>query len=360
MSFDPTYPHHLALLPPKAAIANTDFGDLLLKARVELAELKGACGQLPNPLLLMSPSIMRESVASSNIENINTTLAEVLQWQLFPDAEQRLPDKEVLRYREAMNWGFNNVGKYALSSRLITGIQSHLIPDGNGQYRREQNQIANLASRQSLYTPPIASDIPGLIGNWENYVNATDESIDPLIRTIIAHYQFEAIHPFRDGNGRTGRILMVLQLIQNGLLAFPVLYISGYINQHRSEYYRHLLAVTTNDNWYDYIAYMLEGFYIQARETHEDLEKITALLDEIKDYVKTKNNKLYSAELIETLFTYPIITPTKLASELNKHYTTTSKYLLHLTEMGILKEAVVGKYHLFANHKLLTILTKKP
>ena len=208
MSFDPTYPHRLATLPPNLDITNADFGDLLLKARVELAELKGASGQIPNPLLLIAPFVIRESVASSNIENINTTLADVLQWQLFPEAEQRPPDKEVLRYREAMNWGFENYSKYALSSRLITGIQRRLIPEGNGQYRREQNQIANLNSRESLYTPPIASDIPALIGNWENYVNFEDESLDPLIRTAIAHYQFEAIHPFLDGNGRIGRLLI--------------------------------------------------------------------------------------------------------------------------------------------------------
>ncbi len=358
MSFDPTYPHPLAPLPPKSAIRNADFGDLLLKARVELAELKGASGQIPNPLLLIAPVIIRESVASSNIENINTTLADVLQWQLFPEDEQRQPDKEVLRYREAMNWGFDNYNKYALSSRLITGIQSRLMPDGNGQYRREQNQIANLASRESLYTPPIASDIPALISNWENYVNATDESIDPLIRAAIAHYQFEAIHPFRDGNGRTGRILMVLQLIQSGLLQFPVLYISGFINQHRSEYYRRLLAITTDGKWHEFIEYMLTGFYDKARETREDLTKITRLLDEVKERVKVENKKIYSAELVEALFTYPVITPTKLASQLSKHYTTTSKYLVQLTEMGILKEAVVGKYHLFANHKLLKILSK--
>lgn len=358
MSFDPTYPHRLDLLPPKIAISNRDFGDLLLKARVELAELKGASRQIPNPLLLIAPVIIRESVASSNIENINTTLVDVLQWQLFPEAEQRQPDKEVLRYREAINWGFNHVNKYALSSRLITGIQTQLIPEGNGQYRREQNQIANLASRESLYTPPIASAIPDLVSNWENYVNSTDETIDPLIRTIIAHYQFEAIHPFRDGNGRTGRILMVLQLIQSGLLALPVLYISGYINRHRSEYYRHLLEVTSKGNWHDFITYMLEGFFMQARDTHEDLNRIASLLEEIKDQVRTESGKLYSAELIETLFKYPIITPTKLASELGRHYTTTSKYLKQLSRMGILKEATAGKHHLFANHKLLKILAK--
>ncbi|MCC6298922.1 MAG: Fic family protein [Anaerolineales bacterium] len=358
MSFDPTYPHRLAALPPSQAIANTDFGDLLIKARVELAELKGACGQIPNPLLLMSPAILRESVASSNIENINTTLADALQWQLFPEAEQRQPDKEVLRYREAMNWGFENAEKFSLSSRLITGIQKRLIPDGNGQYRREQNQIANLSSRESLYTPPIASDIPSLIGNWETYANALDESLDPLIRVIISHYQFEAIHPFRDGNGRTGRILMILQLIQYGLLQFPVLYISGYINQNRAEYYDHLLAVTKEQDWRGFIEYMLRGFHVKAMETREDLNKIAILFDQIKEQIRSENKKIYGLDLVEALFTYPIITPTKLASELNMHYTTTSRYLAQLTEMGILKEAFVGKRHLFANHKLLKILNK--
>lgn len=358
MSFDPTYPHRLAPLPPEQAIANSDFGDLLLQARVELAELKGACGQIPNPLLLMSPAIIRESVASSNIENINTTLADVLQWQLFPEAERRQPDKEVLRYRAAMEWGFENMEQVALSSRLITGIQARLIPEGNGQYRREQNQIANLSSRESLYTPPIASDIPRLIGNWENYVNADDETIDPLIRVILAHYQFEAIHPFRDGNGRTGRILMVLHLIQCGLLQFPMLYISGYINQHRSDYYRHLLAVTKDQNWHGFIEYMLRGFHAKAKETHDDLKKITALFDQLKEKIRSENKKIYSGDLVEAIFTYPVITPTKLASELNMHYTTMSKYLSQLTEMGILREAKVGRHHIFANYRLLEILSK--
>lgn len=358
MSFDPTYPHQLPILPPQVPIKNADFGDLLLKARVELAELKGASGQIPNPLLLIAPIVIRESVASSNIENINTTLVDVLQWQLFPETEQRQPDKEVLRYREAMNWGYFNIEKLALSSRLILGIQSRLMPESIGQYRREQNQIANLASRESLYTPPIASDIPNLIGNWENYANATDESIDPLIRAAISHYQFEAIHPFRDGNGRTGRILMVLQLIQSGLLQLPILYISGYINQNRSEYYRLLMNVTAEGKWHEFIEYMLTGFYEKARETREDLTKITRLLGEVKEQVRLQNKKIYSADLVEALFTFPVITPTKLASQLGKHYTTTSKYLAQLTEMGILKEAVVGKYHFFANHKLLKILRK--
>ncbi|MBP9676091.1 MAG: Fic family protein [Anaerolineaceae bacterium] len=356
MSFDPTYPHSLEPLPPATELTNAGFGDLLLKARVALAELKGACLQIPNPLLLTSPAAIRESVASSNIENINTTLAEVLQWQLFPEAEQRQPDKEVLRYREALYWGFDHLKNYPISSRLILGIQQKLIPEGSGVYRREQNQIVNMATRESRYTPPPAQTIPDLISNWQAYVNNKDQALDPLIRAIIAHYQFEAIHPFRDGNGRTGRILMVLQLIQDELLTLPVLYISGYINKHRTEYYRTLLEVTSDNKWDEFIKFMLTGFYEQAGITNRSLMKINNLFYKQKTRIKVDHKKIYSADLIDALFTYPVITPTKLAVVLDKHYTTTSKYLTELSSSGILKEAIVGKYHLYANHELLDIL----
>lgn len=328
----------------------------MIKARVGLAELKGACGQLPNPLLLISPAVIRESVASSNIENINTTVAEVLQWQLFPESERRQPDKEVLRYREALIWGYGQLDRYPLSSRIITGIQSSLIPDGSGAFRREQNSIANNRTREIRYTPPPANEIPRLISNWERFVNADDESIDPLIRAIIAHYQFEAIHPFRDGNGRTGRILLVLQLVQSKLLSLPVLYLSGYINRHRSDYYDRLLAVTIDEDWHGYIQYMLEGICDQASVTQKTFEEILALYREYRERLRKDHAKIYSTELAEALFTYPVLSPTRLAEVLHKHYITTGRYLNQLSDAGILTAAVVGKYHLFANHRLIKIL----
>ncbi len=303
--------------------------------------------------------MIRESVASSNIENINTTLAEVLQWQLFPEAEQRAPDKEVLHYREAMYWGYESLDKYPISSRLINGIQNLLIPEGSGVFRREQNRIVNMATREDLYTPPPAQDVPGLIGNLEQYVNANDKSIDPLIRAIISHYQFEAIHPFRDGNGRTGRILMVLQLIQYGLLEFPVLYISSFINRYRDLYYRTLREVTINGDWHHYISFMLDGFQMQALETRMTLAKMNSLFQAQKDQIKKENSKIFSLELIEALFSSPIVTPTSLASELKIHYTTASKHLMMLSKMGILKDAKVGKRHFFANYQLLDLLKKE-
>jgi Fic family protein len=359
MLFDPSYPHSLKPLPPEKKISNADFEDLLIKARVALAELKGACGQLPNPLLLTAPFVARESVASSNIENINTTLAEVLQWQLFPESEQSQPDKEVLRYREAMLWGLKQMDQYPLSSRIITAIQGKLIPDGSGAYRREQNRIINLGTRENLYTPPPAQEIPKLISNWEQFVNADDDNIDPLIRAIIAHYQFEAIHPFRDGNGRTGRILMILQLVQSRLLIMPVLYISGYINHNRSDYYKYLLGVTIEGNWHDFINFMLHGFFRQAQSTQDTLLAILNLYHKYKELVRKENGKIYSAELVDALFTYPVLSPTRLATVLDMHYTTTSRYLSQLAGTGILTEAVVGKYHLFANHRLMGILKRE-
>jgi Fic family protein len=306
----------------------------------------------------MAPTVIRESVASSNIENINTTLAEVLQWQLFPESEQRQPDKEVLRYREALLWGYAQLKKYPLCSRIITGIQRCLIPDGNGAYRREQNRITSMGTRESLYTPPPAQEIAGLISNWEQFVNSEEETTDPLIRAIIAHYQFEAIHPFRDGNGRTGRILLVLQLVQSKLLSTPVLYISGYINRHRNDYYKHLLAVTTNGDWHGFINYMLDGFCDQAHATQRALVEILELYQNYKEKVQKEYGKIYSAELIDALFTFPILSPTRLAEALGMHYTTTSRYLSQLASAGILTEAVVGKYHLFANFRLMDILQK--
>jgi len=214
MSFNPTYPHDLALLPPKIDLDSKKLTNLLIKAHSELGELKGYSFSMPNPLLLLSPAIIKESLASSEIENINTTLVNVLENQLFPEAEQKKPDKEVLRYQDAVFTGFSALEKYSLSSRTIHDIQKALLPETpSSGYRKVQNGIKNAATGQIIYMPPIASKIPGLMGNLENFMNDKTDNIDPLIKCAMLHYQFEAIHPFGDGNGRTGRILMVLQLV---------------------------------------------------------------------------------------------------------------------------------------------------
>ncbi|MFC1613458.1 Fic family protein [Patescibacteria group bacterium] len=359
MSFNPTQPNKLPNLPPQIDFKNQDFSDLLMKARTELAELKGYTFSLPNPMLLISPILLRESLSSSEIENINTTVINVLQSQLFPEIERKKEDKEVLHYREATLWGFENINKYSISTRTIQGIEKKLIPESQGEYRKLQNAIVNSGTREVLYTPPISSEIPNLLSNWENFVNEKNENIDPLIKCAIAHYQFESIHPFDDGNGRTGRVLMILQLVNDKILKLPTLYISGYINKNRPEYYRLLRNVTINDGWNNFIIFMLKGFYEQAKETKEILFAIMSLFFEFKKDIKEKHRKIYSADLVEELFSFPVTTPVHLAKNLKLHYTTTSKYLNELKKGGFLKDAIHGKYHFFANEKLIKLMHGK-
>jgi Fic family protein len=356
MKFDPALPFDLPLLPPRMNFKHEQFMDVMLKTRTELGELNGYSYSLPNPLLLLSPAVIKESVASSNIENINTTMEEALQAQLFPEAEQKKPDKEVLHYRDAVLWGFENLKKMPISTRLILGIQKKLLPDESPGYRKIQNRIASSTTGEIVYTPPPANELPRLLNNWEQFVNNEDDGIDPLVKAAIAHYQFEAIHPFGDGNGRTGRILMVLQLIQLKLLSLPILYVSGYINKNRSEYYKLLQTVRTDAGWHNLILYMLEGFHQQAEETKTTVFKIMDLLEKTREHLKEKHRKIYSAELVEVMFALPIITPVNLGKKLDVNYRTASRYLAQLAKGKVLHESYVGKYHLYANKALLKIL----
>lgn len=357
MSFNPKTPFDLPSLPPSINFRHDRFIDILLKARTELGELNGYSHSLPNPMLLLSPTVIKESVASSNIENINTTVEQALQMQLFPESEQRQPDKEVLRYSEAVYWGFGQLRKLPISTRVVLGIYKKLLPSKKNAYRTHQNAISNSATGAVLYTPPPANEIPRLIGNWENFLHA-DDKIDPLIKCAIAHYQFEAIHPFDDGNGRTGRILMVLYLIEQKLLNLPILYISGYINKNRAEYYKALRAISADEKWDEFIIFMLKGFHSQAKETKDLLLKLIALLRESKERVKEKHKKIYSSDLVEALFASPIITPVNLGKRLDVHYRTASRYLSELVRGKVLRESYVGKYHLFINKPLLDLLKK--
>lgn len=348
-------PTKLKHLPPEINFINPECNKLLMDARVALAELKGYSFGMPNPLILLSPAILRESLVSSEIENIHTTMLEVLRNQLLPETEQKISDKEVLRYREAVLWGFDSLRKNPISSRTILGVHKNLIFNESGSFRKQQNAIYNPAKKKVIYMPPIASEISNLIANWEKFVNE-NKNFDPLIKTAMAHYQFEAIHPFGDGNGRTGRILMVLQLIQDDILRWPILYISGYINDHRDEYYKLLRAITSKGDWESFIIFMLKAFKSQAAETQKILFDIMFLFEKTKEQFKRDHRKIYSADLVEALFSYPIITPVKLGKELKIHYTTASRYLNELAGSGILQEKKVSKYHLFANKELLKIL----
>lgn len=358
MPFNSAYPYDLPFLPPRDDLINVSSMSLLIKARAELGELKGYSSGMPNQLLLLSPAIIKESLASSEIENINTTIINVFQNQLFPEAEQRQPDKEVLRYRDAVIEGFESLKKYGLTTRAILDIKKVLIPDLPMAYRTTQNGIKNNTTGEILYLPPEASKINGLMGNLEKFINSSNDELDPLIKCAIMHYQFEAIHPFSDGNGRAGRILMVLYLVQQNILNFPILYISGYINKNKTEYYKLLLNVTSSHDWNSYISFMLQAYYLQAKETKELLFKIMNSHYEFKKLLKKDHRKIYSADLAEALYAFPIITPAKLATELDVHRDTASGYLKRLKSAGLLVEKKVGRYHFYSNKNLITIIYK--
>ena len=238
------------------------------------------------------------------------------------------------------------------SGRLVIGIHKEILPEGTPGYRKTQNRIANSATGQTIFTPPPPNGLSRLLSNWERFVNSEDDGIDPLVKCALAHYQFEAIHPFGDGNGRTGRILIVLFLVQARLLSLPILYVSGYINENRNHYYRLLRGVTSENDWIDWTVFMLKGFYLQAKSTKEALLKITAMLGEMKEQIRSTHKKLYSSDLIEALFAYPIITPVNLARKLEVDYRTASRYLATLAKGNVLKDSYVG----YANKRLLSLL----
>jgi Fic family protein len=356
MTFDPNIPHRLPLLPPTLNVYEPETVDLLVAARGRIGELNGYMGRLPNPMLLMSPAIIKESLASSEVENINTTILDVLQNQLIAEPERKAADKEVLRYREALMWGNDNLSTFSISSRLVQGIHEQLLPGGDRNYRTYQNGIKD--GPTIIYTPPAADGISDLVTNLENYVNTDGSKIDPLIKCAVMHYQFEAIHPFGDGNGRTGRILMVLYLIKSGLLRYPTLYISGYVNRNKAEYYTSLMGVTRTGDWSTYLRFMLKGFHEQALQTETALLDVLAMYKEFQEYLRVKHKNLYVRGLADMLFSYPVINPLKLGELMEVHYTTASTYLKELAQEGIVTPVKFGTYTFYINKKLVQYLQK--
>ncbi|HUC94436.1 MAG TPA: Fic family protein [Candidatus Saccharimonadales bacterium] len=324
------------LLPPKKLFKNNEIADMLIKARVELGELDGYLSSVLNPTIFSSVFIL-QSLASSETEEINTTLTNVFRNQLLPKDEQDKESKEVLAYREASILAFRNLRKNKISNQMILEIQSNLLPEGLNGYRKDLKQM----------------------DDFEKFINQKNIDIDPLIKSILAHYQLLAIHPFRDGNGRIARIVMNLLLVQEGVLAYPITYMSGYVYKNKNEYYRKLLGVEMNGKWKEYVIFMLKGFYLQAKQTKILLSEIMQSFIKLSEIIKTNNKKIYSTELVEALYTYQIISPLKLAHELGIHYTTASRYLYELSKAGILSEERFGKYHLFTNKKLLSIVKRE-
>lgn len=341
---DKTLPYNqLPKLPPKADLDDAQILKKVITANKAISQLNGLIRSLENPEIILEPLKVKEAVESSGIENINTTISEALQAELFSVEKLSPEQKETKNYKQALLFGFDQVKKRNfLTTNDFIDIQRALGLHNPGVRNLPGTKIGNRQTGEVYYTPPEGEKrIRDLLKNFEEYYN--DESKDPdyLIKMAVLHYQFEAIHPFFDGNGRTGRILMVLHLVVHGCLVSPTLFISRFINQNRSEYYRLLREVTYENNWKEWILFVLDAAETQATDTNSTILNILKLREWFKTEVLPKFNFTYSQELLSYIFSNAFYTQNKLMESTKiRSNKTALEYMNTLEGEGILKTTV--------------------
>lgn len=357
--FNPALPYNdLPPLPPAADIESKSILKRCIKARAALAELKQAAELLPNQSVLINTLPLLEAQASSEIENIVTTTDRLFQLAQLPDERADPATKEALRYRTALKQGFFSLKTRPLCTatavdvcRTIKGVELDIrkIP-GTALARDRTGEV--------IYTPPVGESlIREKLANWERFLH-NETGIDPLIRMAVGHYQFEAIHPFIDGNGRTGRVLNSLFLIDRDLLTLPILYLSHYIIQHKADYYRLLLEVTGKEAWEPWILFMLEGVEETARWTTDKIAAIRALMAHTMEFIQTQLPTIYRRELVELIFVQPYCRIANVVDAGIAKRQTAAEYLMLLSSNGVLQETKVGREKLFIHPKFIHLLTR--
>ncbi len=357
--FDPGKPYNdLPLLPPPAEqIETTAILKQCINARVALAELKQAAELIPNAAVLVNTLPLLEARASSEIENIVTTTDKLFEFADINEEKADAATKEALRYRAALFEG----SKMVRRGMLTTDIAIHLcstIKDLELDVRdTSATTLKNRASGKLIYTPPIGQKLLiEKLDNWQSFMHDATH-IDPLVRMAVLHYQFEAIHPFADGNGRTGRIMNILFLVEQGLLDTPILYLSRHVIQHKSDYYRLLLDVTTKQAWGPWILFILEGVEETCVWTTEKIKAIRELMQHTSEFMQTQLPKIYSWELVESLFKQPYCRIGNLVAAGIAKRQTASVYLKLLADLGVLREVKSGRETLFIHPKYIELLT---
>jgi Fic family protein len=343
-------------LPPRSEIETKAVLKQCIAARAALAELKQAAELIPNQGVLINTLPLLEAQASSEIENIVTTTDKLFQ---FRDVEQGADPatKEALRYSKAVMEGFNSIKTRPLSTRTAEEICSLI----KGREMRVRNVPGTALARgtEIVYTPPVGEEeLRAMLGNLEHYLHE-ERQVDPLIRMSVGHYQFEAIHPFTDGNGRTGRALNSLFLISEGLLSLPILYLSRFIIKEKSDYYRLLRHVTATDEWESWLLFMLRGVEETAGWTVKKIAAIRQLRQAAVVHARRAAPKIYSRELLDLVFELPYSRIGNLTERGIAKRQTASIYLKELTRIGILEEKIVGREKLFINPKLMGLLTRE-
>lgn len=349
--------NELPLLPPAADLESKPILKQCIASRASLAELKQAAELIPNQGMLINTLPLLEAQASSEIENIVTTTDQLFQFR-EDDESADASTKEALRYSGSLLEGFRSLKRRPLTTKTAEEICSRI--KGIDMQVRSVPGTA-LASGQTgdiVYTPPVGVELlRSLLANWERFLHESTD-LDPLIRMAVAHYQFEAIHPFTDGNGRTGRVLNSLFLISEDLLTLPILYLSRYIIQNKSEYYRLLLDVTQTANWDDWLLFILKGVEETAKWTVGKIAAIRELQTETVEYVRQAAPKIYSHELINLIFELPYCRIQNVTAREIAARQTASSYLKQLVKIGVLSETQVGREKLFIHLRLMKLLIR--
>jgi Fic family protein len=353
----PELPYNKLPLPPEAARLETR---LVLKAAAHAREALGrvdmAAATIPNPTVLINAIPLIETQASSEIENIVTTTDDLFR-HVEDEANAEPATKEALRYRSALRTGFELTQQRGLgvsvASRVCSMIQGHdmdlrTLPG---------TRIGNPITGEVAYSPPEGRElIAEKLAEWERFIYAED-GMDPVVRMAVAHYQFEAIHPFTDGNGRTGRILNILMLTNSGLLQQPLLYLSRYFLQTRADYYRLLLEVTANGAWEDWLVYVLEGVAQTALETTKQIAAIRSLQEQFARQARLISRGSSDGALLALLFEQPYCRISSVMNRCAVSRPTATIWLNSLVQGGLLSEIKSGREKLFINHELLTVLS---
>ena len=355
----PDAPHnHLPPLPPAHELESKAVLRACITARAALAELKQAAQLIPNQTMLINTIPLLEAKDSSEIENIVTTTDQLFQ-HVQGDGQADHATKEALRYRTALNKGFHSLKAKPLCTATAVDICRTLKGADMDIRRTPGTQLANDRTGEVIYTPPDGeARLRDLLANWERFLHNETE-LDPLIRMAVGHYQFEAIHPFTDGNGRTGRVLNSLFLIQEGLLSMPILYLSKYIIANRGEYYDRLIAVTRDEAWEPWLLYMLEAVRTTSLWTLDRIRAIRELSDATARRVRTELPKVYSRELVDVIFEQPYCRIENLVVAGIAKRQTASRYLQLLAGLGVLEARRVGREVLYIHPALLAVLVEE-
>jgi Fic family protein len=358
MSFDPKQPYNdLPLLPPPGDLETKPVLKRCVAANKALAELKGAGDLIPNQAVLINAIPLQEAKLSSEIENIVTTQDALFQGALDESRVTDLATKEVLRYRTALGQGFKAIQSRPFQLRLLEELCS-VLRNEKVKFRSDDGvYIGNPTAKTITYTPPVgAAVMRAKLKNLEEFLVGDDE-LDPLVRMAVAHYQFEAIHPFTDGNGRTGRILNILFLIHAGLLHIPVLYLSRHLIRHKAEYYRLLRGVTERGAWEAWLLFVLSGVEETANWTTGRILAIRDLFDQTLARCRAKlPSKVYSKELVELVFTQPYCKIQFLVDAGIAQRQTASEYLQELERIGVLSGEKKGREVIYKHPALLKVL----